>query len=103
MCATCHGAPGIDPSEIGEGLYPSPPDIDYMIDEFGAKELFWVTKNGIKFSGMPAFGPTHDDNELWAVVAFLVNSKDITADEYKQILKATNVSHEGHKHSHKKK
>lgn len=70
MCATCHGAPGVSKSVIGEGLYPEPPDLAEESEEFSPEELFWIVKNGIKDTGMPAFGPTHKDGELWEVVAF---------------------------------
>lgn len=72
MCRMCHGAPGHDPSEIAQGLNPKPPklwseDVQGMSDA----ELYWIVKHGIKMTGMPAFGLTHEEEKLWSVVAFV--------------------------------
>ena len=52
-----------------------------------ARKNFWVIKHGIKASGMPAWGKTHDDKRIWAMVAFLQRLPELTADQY-QILTA---------------
>jgi hypothetical protein len=49
-------------------------------------ELFWVTKQGIKMTGMPSWGATHDDVDLWAVVAFMMELPDIDAASYESML-----------------
>ncbi len=85
MCVCCHGAPGVKPSEIAEGLYPEPPELADEIDEFSSEELYWIAKNGIKMTGMPAFGPTHSEEELWSIVAFLKRLPDLTPEEYKRM------------------
>ena len=59
MCAGCHGAPGRDPEAMGQGLNPLPPNLAESAAEMSPAELFWVTKNGIKMTGMPAWGVTH--------------------------------------------
>src|SRR5262245_18632607 len=71
MCVVCHGAPGVPRSEIGMGLNPDPPDLKKEGAEQSPERLFWVLKNGIKMTGMPAFGLTHNDAEIWAMVAFV--------------------------------
>src|SRR5689334_446862 len=50
LCATCHGAPGVAISEIGQGLNPEPPELTRAGDD-EPEELFWVVKNGIKMTG----------------------------------------------------
>ena len=82
MCATCHGAPGVQRSEIGVGLYPKPPSLAAVLDEWSPAELFWITKNGVKLTGMPAFGKTHTDDELWAIIAFIQKLPDIEPNDY---------------------
>lgn len=84
MCVVCHGAPGIDPGEIAQGLNPMPPDLyDHGHGgEEAAKETFWVVRNGIRMTGMPAFGPTHSDEELWAITALVQRLPDLSAEEY---------------------
>lgn len=105
MCVSCHGAPGLSPSEIGEGLNPEPPDLAEVAAEMVAAEIFWVTQNGIKMTGMPAFGPTHSDQELWGIVAVIQKLPEMSAENYIQMKKhADTTSHEhdhGH-HSHEK-
>lgn len=82
MCVTCHGAPGIERSEAGDGLYPHPPDLVHSAEHMPARQLFWVVKNGIKSTGMPSFGKTHSDQKIWAIVAFLEKMKTMTPQEY---------------------
>lgn len=86
MCVGCHGAPGVKPYEAAEGLYPEPPELEDEIDEMTSEELYWITKNGIKMTGMPAFGPTHGEEELWSIVAFLRQLPDLTPEEYKAMV-----------------
>lgn len=81
MCVTCHGAPGVEPSEIGKGLYPEPPLLERR-KRMRPAPTFWLVKNGIRDTGMPAFGPTHSDSELWAVVAFTVAMPHLSPEEY---------------------
>jgi mono/diheme cytochrome c family protein len=84
MCATCHGAPGVNISEIGQGLNPDPPELsDVGRDE--PEETFWIVKNGIKMTGMPAFGVTHTDNEIWAIVAFTRKMGKLTPQQYQAL------------------
>ncbi len=82
MCVTCHGAPGVDRSEAGEGLYPQPPDLVRSAKELPPEDLFWVIKNGVKSTGMPGFAKTHSDQKIWAMVAFLEKMKNMTPQDY---------------------
>lgn len=53
MCATCHGAPGKDPGEIGLGLTPQPPRLEEEASlVWSAQEMFWIVKNDIRMTGM---------------------------------------------------
>jgi mono/diheme cytochrome c family protein len=86
MCIDCHGAPGILRDETGLGLYPKPPDLSKSAKELPPSELFWITKNGIKMTGMPAFGKTHKDDKIWAIVAFMEKLPGMTKEQYKAYL-----------------
>ena len=66
MCIGCHGAPGIGPAAMGQGLNPPAPDLAEVASEMTPAELFWVTKNGIRMTGMPAWGVTHGDDTILA-------------------------------------
>ena len=48
-------------------------------------ELFWILQNGIRMTGMPAFGPTHKDEELWKMVAFLRHLPELSDEEQKAL------------------
>lgn len=81
-CLLCHGAPGVDPGEIGQGLNPGAPDLTLRrVQARSDGELFWITSNGIRMTGMPAFSPTHGEKEIWQIVAFLRHLPEITDAE----------------------
>lgn len=86
MCVGCHGAPGQAPEAMGQGLNPPAPDLAESAASLSRAELFWVTKHGIKMTGMPAWGATHDDNALWPVVALLTKLPELDADSYRALL-----------------
>ena len=85
-CVVCHGAPGVDPGEIGQGLNPGAPDLTLpRVQERTDGQLYWLVDEGIRMTGMPAFGPTHGENELWQIVAFLRHLPEITDEEKAQL------------------
>lgn len=98
MCALCHAAPGRKAGEIAEGLRPEPPELAEEIHEWGPAELFWITKHGVRMTGMPAFGPTHSDRELWDLVAFLRRLPEISVPEYRALVKGAAGSEPTHEH-----
>lgn len=85
LCATCHGAPGMKVSATGQGLNPYPPE---LAGEAGEEplELFWVVKNGIKMTGMPAYGVSLGDEEIWEIVAFLKRMPELSPAEYQRLV-----------------
>lgn len=94
MCSGCHLKPGKPDSELSLGLYPRPPNLSLGDEEHShgdtaerASRQFWIVKHGIKASGMPAWGATHDDQRIWAMVAFLQRLPELTPQQY-QILTA---------------
>ena len=85
MCVSCHGAPGLEETEVSVGLNPTAPYLVKVAKEIDPKELFWITKNGIKMTGMPAWGKTHSDEKIWAIVAFVKKLPNMTAEEYQKM------------------
>lgn len=82
-CVQCHGAPGVNETGMSKGLYPKPPRIYKHKDE-DPQEFFWIIKNGIKMTSMPAYGPSENDQTLWAITAFVTNKlPKMSAEEYK--------------------
>lgn len=101
MCAGCHLRPGAPSSEIRDGLYPQPPDLT-KTKRADPAQTFWIIKHGIKMSAMPAWGATHDDARIWAMVAFLQQLPRLAPEQY-QILTARDDGvgeGEGHAYHH---
>jgi mono/diheme cytochrome c family protein len=87
MCGPCHLAPGMKRTEIARGLYPRAPELRHGTDLSPAEE-FWVVKHGLKMTGMPAWGVTHSDEQLWDVVAFLQKLPELTPEQYQSMVKS---------------
>lgn len=98
MCVQCHGAPGKDPDEIAKGLWPKAPDLSMSPDDWTPAQLFWITKNGIKFSAMPAWGPTHDDDKIWSMVAFIEKLSKMSPADYQKMQTNTVKSEKSEDH-----
>ena len=81
-CVMCHTPVGRQARPMAVGFNPQAPGFGKDADDMTPQELFWVTKNGIRFTGMPAWGPSHSDEEIWDVVAFLVKLPKMNAADY---------------------
>jgi len=94
MCAQCHLEPGIEKSELYEGLYPQPP-VFYKADNSTRKpeETFWIIKNGLKMTGMPAWGIYNSDEQIWDMVAVLSKIRDMTPEQYNKLVDAGEHTH----------
>jgi len=71
-CAVCHGARGDGRGVFGPTTYPDA--TDFTTEAAKGKtdaQLFWIVKNGLGFTGMPAFGGQYKDADIWAMVAYL--------------------------------
>jgi mono/diheme cytochrome c family protein len=86
MCSGCHLAPGMKRTEISRGLYPRAPELRRKTDLTPA-EQFWIVKHGLKMTGMPAWGVTHEDELLWDVVAFVRKLPELTPEQYETLVK----------------
>ncbi|WP_291865545.1 c-type cytochrome [Bradyrhizobium sp.] len=84
-CAFCHGAPGVPISPIAESMLPSPPNLSTSMREWRDRELFWIVKNGLKYTGMPAWAAQQRDDEVWALVAFLRRLPALDAAAYREL------------------
>ena len=90
MCVGCHGAPGIEQGETAlDGFYPRPPKLVRTAKDWTPEQLFWILKNGLKMSAMPAFGPTHPDSLIWAMVAFTQKLPTLTKEQYQNLRNET--------------
>ncbi len=71
QCMMCHGGPGVPRAAWVQGMNPSPPFLLDASRHWTRGQLFWVVKNGVKMTGMPAWGISEDDGRIWDMVAFL--------------------------------
>ena len=81
-CVQCHGAPGVAPGDIGKGMQPVPGPLIAAMQRWQPREVYWLTRHGIKMSGMPAWEFRMDDAALWDVVAFVQRLSNLTPDAY---------------------
>jgi mono/diheme cytochrome c family protein len=93
MCSGCHLGPGVEKSEISQGLYPAAPELAGGTD-LSAAEQFWIVKHGLKFSAMPAWGKTHNDELIWDMVAFVRKLPKLSAEQYKTAVANAPEDHE---------
>jgi mono/diheme cytochrome c family protein len=73
-CASCHGNDGSGETEMGAGLYPRAPDMRLSTTQtLSDGELFYIIENGVKLTGMPAWGTGTEDGERasWHLVHFI--------------------------------
>jgi mono/diheme cytochrome c family protein len=85
-CATCHGNDGSGDTQIGAGLYPKPPDLRAsQTQKLSDGEIFWIIENGVRLTGMPAFGPTGSEHggsdDSWKLVHFIRHLPALTVEE----------------------
>ena|SRR6185369_8920219 len=84
-CAACHGNDGRGETEIGKGLYPKAPNMrDHDTQEMTDGEIFYIIKNGVRFTGMPAWGDPEsktDDESNWKLVHFIRHLPNQTPQE----------------------
>ncbi len=71
-CAVCHGASDGNPSHIARGLYQKPPQFAKDgVEDDPEGVTYWKIDHGIRFTGMPSFGKSLDQRQIWQVTLFL--------------------------------
>jgi mono/diheme cytochrome c family protein len=84
-CAICHGNDGKGNTLIGRGLYPKPPDMTLpQTQQVTDGELYYVIENGVRLTGMPAFGEEagkEDSTESWVLVDFIRHLPNLSVEE----------------------
>lgn len=88
-CVVCHGAPGVAPTSIAQGLNPRPPDLFRATREPDAQENYQFIAHGVKMTGMPAFEATLGAERVWQLVAFLDKLPGISAADFASLTGAT--------------
>jgi mono/diheme cytochrome c family protein len=93
MCTGCHLGPGVERSELSQGLYPQAPELARG-DDLNPAQQFWVIKHGVKLTAMPAWGKTHSDELIWDMVGFLQKLPKMSAEQYKATVASAPDDHE---------
>jgi mono/diheme cytochrome c family protein len=93
MCTGCHLGPGVEKSELSQGLYPQAPELARGAD-LTPSQQFWTIKHGVKLSAMPAWGKTHSDELIWDMVAFLQALPKMSPEQYKATVASAPEGHE---------
>lgn len=94
-CLTCHGAPDAPRREWANHMLPKPPELwKEEVQHYSDGELFYIVNNGIRMTGMPAFG-LGSPADTWNIVAFLRQLDSLTQEQKQQLQQAA-ASGSGH-------
>lgn len=85
-CAWCHGSPSLHEPRMVSVMTPEAPDLEDEIHEWKPRELFYIVKYGVKFTGMPGWPAPERDDEVWSIVAFLLRLPELDASEYQGLV-----------------
>jgi mono/diheme cytochrome c family protein len=96
MCVVCHAAPSKERSAISKGMRPQPPTLAQASKQWSNGQLFWIIKNGVKMTGMPAFGVTHDDDQIWNIVGFVLRLSNMSTQQYEAMEKTRGAPGDHH-------
>lgn len=103
-CAVCHADNGGGETKFHGIMYPRPTDLrSDDTQEMSDGELYWVIKNGVRWSGMPAFGKSGDEDEYaWKIVAYVRHLPKLTPQEQQEVLNQSEepMNHEESPHDH---
>lgn len=98
-CAVCHANNGSGDTQIGAGLYPPPPDMrDSATQSLTDGELFYIIKNGIRFTGMPGWGGEDDEN--WKLVVFIRHLPELSDFELQLMNEINSLGSSGEQDEH---
>ncbi len=85
-CASCHGNDGSGQTEIGRNLYPKPPDMRLPATQnLSDGEIYFIIHNGIRLTGMPAWGEPGKDDDSWKLVLFIRHLPTMTSEEMNEM------------------
>lgn len=85
-CSTCHALDGSGNTVFGRNMYPKVPDLrDQETQKLTDGELYYVISNGVRFTGMPAFGGEDSPQSIWELVTFIRRLPKLTPDELKEM------------------
>jgi thiosulfate dehydrogenase len=78
-CAACHGASDAKASNIASGLFQHAPQLaDHGVTDDPEGKIYWFVKHGVRLTGMPSFGGSLTEEQLWQVVLFLKHMDELS-------------------------
>jgi len=89
-CASCHGNDGRGNTELGRSLFPKVPDMTQPSTQDKTDgEIYWIIENGIRLTGMPAWGKGGmDDADSWKLVHFIRHAAHLSPEQLKEMAAA---------------
>ncbi|MEX5218136.1 MAG: cytochrome c [Nitrospiraceae bacterium] len=87
-CASCHANDGSGQTKMGQNFYPKTPDLRLSnTQDMSDGEMFFIIQNGIRFTGMPAWGTgdPSEDTDSWKLVHFIRHLPRITEKELEEM------------------
>jgi hypothetical protein len=81
-CANCHANDGSGNTELGQKMYPSAADMRLAsTQQLTDSELYYIIHNGIRWTGMPAWGGSDADDDSWKLVLFIRYLPRLSSEE----------------------
>jgi thiosulfate dehydrogenase len=92
-CAVCHGLPGQTGSATSKGMFPRPPELfkGHGVTDDPAGETYWKVNNGIRLTGMPAYGSSLSKDEMWQVSLLLANADKLPPQVLEALQKPSEI------------
>ena len=85
-CSMCHGVDGRGETAVGSAMYPPAPDLTAAATQaWKDRELFWIIRNGIRLTGMPAWRESLNDEQTWTVVAYVRKLADLNRERARRV------------------
>ena len=87
-CMVCHGGPGVLAHLPLKGMRPEPTDLSRDDVQWAEPQLFFIIKNGIMGSGMPAYGPVLEDKEIWELASLVKLLPQISPKSFQALIQS---------------
>jgi len=85
-CIVCHGAPDISADGWATHMRPEPPELwDPETQSMNDGDIYYIVRNGLRMTGMPAFGADHSEHDIWNIVAFVRHLNQLTEEDKQQL------------------
>jgi len=99
-CAVCHGTLDNKPSPLAHSLYPPPPQLILHPMDDPDWQIYYITRTGIRYTGMPAWGKALTEDQMWKVTSFVTHVDKLPPAVQEYWKKTSGVSPESHAGEH---